>query len=133
MTKKEEIIAALKRMGYNPEYDEDGDIVLIYQMKTLYLFPGKEDESYLSVMLPRYFDIKEGDESLTLAVCNKMNRELKVVKTYLDENFKTVTSVCEFYYTDDSSLEDGIENALNVLGVIRTIYRRTVDDFSVDT
>ena len=84
-------------------------------------------------MLPRYFDIKEGDESLTLAVCNKMNRELKVVKTYLDENFKNVTSVCEFYYTDDSSLEDGIEKALQVLGVIRTIYRRTVDDFSVDT
>ena len=133
MTKKEEIIAALKRMGYNPEYDEDGDIVLIYQMKALLMLPGKEDESYLSVILPSFLDIKEGDESLTLAVCIKLNRELKVVKLYLDENFKTVTSVCEFYYTDDSSLEDGIENALNVLGVIRTIYRRTVDDFSVDT
>ena len=133
MTKKEEIIAALKRMGYTPEYDEDGDIVLIYQMKALLLLPGKEDESYLSVILPSFLDVKEGDESLTLAVCNKLNRALKVVKTYLDENFKSVTSVCEFYYTDDSSLEDGIENALNVLGVIRTIYRRTVDDFSVDT
>lgn len=133
MTKKEDIVAALKRMGYNPEFDDDGDIVLIYQMKALCLFPGNEDESYVSVMLPRFFDIKEGGESLALAVCNKLNRELKVVKTYLDENFKSVTALCEFYYDDDKSLENGIEKALSVIGVIRTFYRRVVEELSDDT
>ncbi len=133
MTKKEEIIAALKRMGYSPESDDEGDIVLMYQMKILYLFPGNEDESYVSVMLPRFHDIKEDEESLTLAVCNKLNRELKVVKTYLDEGFKSITAVCEFYYNDDDSLENGIKKSLNVIGVIRTFFRRAIEDLSDDT
>ena len=133
MTKKEEIISALERMGYNPESDDDGDIVLIYQMKALYLFPGNEDESYVSVMLPRFHDIKEGEESLSLAVCNKLNRELKVIKTYLDEGFKSVTAVCEFYYNDDGSLDNGIEKAFSVMGVIRTFFKRAIEDLSDDT
>ena len=35
MNKKELILKALEKMGYNPELDSDGDIMLHYQMKTI--------------------------------------------------------------------------------------------------
>ena len=53
MTKKELIMSTLEeKMGYCPEVDEDGDIRVAYQLKTIYVMTGDEDEQYVSVMLP---------------------------------------------------------------------------------
>lgn len=52
MTKKEQIMATLEKMGYRPELDNDGDILLRYQMKSIFVLTGDEDDSYVSVMLP---------------------------------------------------------------------------------
>jgi len=58
MTKKELIMSTLEeKMGYCPEVDEDGDIRVAYQLKTIYLMTGDEDEQYVSVMLPQFHEI----------------------------------------------------------------------------
>jgi len=36
MKKKENLVAVLERMGYNPKYDDDGDVLILYQMKHVY-------------------------------------------------------------------------------------------------
>lgn len=131
MDKKEEITNSLKRMGYNPVYDEDGDVKLTYQMKSIFFFPGEEDESYVSTLLPKFFDIEEGQESMALAACNKLNRELKVIKMYLDNDFKTVSCAGEFYYLNDASLEDSISKVLGLLGVAKTFFKRAFDELKV--
>ena len=105
MTKKELIMSTLEeKMGYCPEIDEDGDIKVAYQLKTIYVMTSEDDEPYVSVMLPQFHEIEDGKETLALAVCNKMSRELKFAKVYIDQTFKHVTATCEFFYSGKKSL-----------------------------
>jgi hypothetical protein len=64
-----------------------------------------------------------------LATCNKITRELKLVKVYVDQTFKNVSANSEFYYTDEESMKNNIENSLRILGIVRTLYRNTRKEF----
>ena len=81
-----------------------------------------DEDNYLSVMLPQFIDIEEGEESLALAICNKMTRELKLAKIYVDQSFKTVTGTCEFFYANDEALEYSIRRSLRMIGLLRSQY-----------
>ena len=130
MKKKELILKTLEKMGYSPEVDNDGDIMLHYQMKTIYVLTGEEEEPYISMMLPQFHEVEEGQETLVLAVCNKMTRELKLAKVYIDQTFKNVTATCEFYYANEESLEQNLRNSLQMLGVIRTVFRNNMAELA---
>jgi len=132
MKKKELILKALEKMGYSPEVDNDGDIMLHYQMKTIYVLTGDEEEPYISMMLPQFHEVEEDQETLVLAVCNKMTRELKFAKVYIDQTFKNVTATCEFYYANEESLEQNLRNSLQMLGVVRTVFRNNLAELSED-
>ena len=133
MTKKELIMSTLEgKMGYCPEVDEDGDIRVAYQLKTIYVMTGDDDEQYVSVMLPQFHEIEDGKETLALAVCNKMTRELKFAKVYVDQTFKNVTATCEFFYSGKKSLEQNLEKAFELLGVVRTVFRNDMEELSND-
>lgn len=133
MTKKDLIISTLEeKMGYCPEVDEDGDIRVAYQLKTLYVLTGDDDEQYVSVMLPQFHEIEDGKETLALAVCNKMTRELKFAKVYVDQTFKNVTATCEFFYNGKKSLEQNLEKAFELLGVVRTVFRNDMEELSME-
>ena len=130
MNKKELILKALEKMGYNPELDSDGDIMLHYQMKTIYVMTSDDEEPYISMMLPQFQEIEDGKETLVLAVCNKMTRELKLAKVYVDQTFKSVTATCEFYYANEEALEQNLRNSLQMLGVVRTVFRNDMAELS---
>ena len=130
MNKKELILKTLEKMGYSPEVDNDGDIMLHYQMKTIYVLTGDEEEPYISMMLPQFHEVEEGQETLVLAVCNKMTRELKLAKVYIDQTFKNVTATCEFYYANEESLEQNLRNSLQMLGVIRSVFRNNMAELA---
>jgi hypothetical protein len=131
MSKKELIMSTLEqKMGYCPEIDEDGDIKFAYQLKTIFVMTADDDEPYVSVMLPQFHDIEEGKETVALAVCNKMTRELKFAKVYIDQTFNHVTATCEFYYSSKKSLLQNLERSLELLGVIRTVFRNDMDELS---
>jgi len=97
-----------------------------------YVLTGEEDEPYVSVMLPQFYEIDEGQETLVLAACNKMTRELKMVKVYIDQTFKSVTATCEFFYANEDSLEQNLRNSLQMLGVVRTVFRNNLAELSED-
>ena len=130
MKKKELILKTLEKMGHSPEVDNDGDIMLHYQMKTIYVLTGDEEAPYISMMLPQFHEVEEGQETLVLAVCNKMTRELKLAKVYIDQTFKNVTATCEFYYANEESLEQNLRNSLQMLGVIRTVFRNDMAELA---
>ena len=130
MNKKELILKTLEKMGHSPEVDNDGDIMLHYQMKTIYVLTGDEEDPYISMMLPQFHEVEEGQETLVLAVCNKMTRELKLAKIYIDQTFKNVTATCEFYYANEESLEQNLRNSLQMLGVVRTVFRNDMAELA---
>lgn len=117
------IVKVLDEMGFKLHEDEDGDLMFRYQMKNIYTVIGDESEKYLVLVMPQFCELEDGEEHVALAVCNKMTRELKLAKVYVDHTFKNVSASCEFYYTDENSLKTNIENGLNVLGIVRTFYR----------
>ena len=132
MKKKELILSTLEKMGYSPEVDNDGDIKLLYQMKTIYVMTGDEEEPYISMMLPQFHEIEDGQETVVLAVCNKLTRELKLAKVYVDQTFKNVTATCEFFYANNEALEQNLRNSLQMLGVVRTVFRKDLAELSED-
>lgn len=131
MTKTEQIAAVLERMGYKPLFDEDGDILIRYQLKHFYFFYNEADEDqFIQIVHPQFAELEEGDETFHLAACNKVTRETKMVKVFVDQTFKNVTASCEFFYSDEDDLEMNIAKALRILGVIRTSYRNVVRELS---
>lgn len=131
MTKTEQIAEVLERMGYKPLFDEDGDILIRYQLKHFYFFYNEADEDqFIQIVHPQFAELEEGDETIHLAACNKVTRETKMVKVFVDQTFKNVTASCEFFYSDEDDLEMNIAKALRILGVIRTSYRNVVRELS---
>ena len=123
MTKKELIMTTLEKMGYNPETDNEGDIMFRYQLKTVFVIIRDEDESYVSMVLPQFYEIEDDKEVIVLAVCNKMTRDLKMAKVFIDHTYKNVSSSCEFYYSSKKSLEQNFRNSLKIFGIIRTLFK----------
>ena len=129
MNKKELIVKVLEDMGFTPREDEDGDLVFRYQMKELFALVGDESEQYIVLIMPQFCEIEDGEEPIALATCNKITRELKLIKVYVEPTFKSVTANSEFYYTDEESLKNNIEQSLRILGVVRTQFRNTKREF----
>lgn len=130
MTKRELVTSVLESMGYKPTVDDDGDVMLRYQMKTIYVLGTQQDDSqYLVVMLPQFYEIEEGEEIKTLTVCNKLTRDVTLAKLYIDRNLKDVTASCEFYYCDEECLSSQIEHAMDIIGRVRSTFHRAMREF----
>ena len=132
MKKKELIMSALEKMGYSPEIDNDGDVMFRYQMKAIYVMTGDDEEPYISMLLPQFHEIEEGQETLVIAVCNNMTRELKLVKVYVDHTFKNVSATCELFYANEEALEQCLRHSLHMLGIVRTVFRNDLAELSED-
>ena len=130
MTKKEMILEAIENLGYKPHVDDDGDICVRYQMKSIFFLTGQEEEQYVSAILPQFSEVQEGEETMTLAICNKVSREIKLAKVYIDQTLKNVTASCEFFYTDMDSLKNNVEHSLNILGMVRSTYFKVRSEFN---
>jgi hypothetical protein len=85
---------------------------------------GDEEKPYISMMLPQFHEIKDGQETLVLAVCNKLTCELKLVKVYVDQTFKNVNATSEFFYANNETLKRNLRNSLQMLVVVGTVFRK---------
>ena len=72
----------------------------------------------------------EGEETLTLAVCNKVSRDLKLARVFIDQTLKSVSASCEFFYTDMESLKNKVEHVLGILGMVRSTYYKAKAEFT---
>lgn len=123
------ILEAVGSLGYKPTVDDDGDICVRYQMKNIFFMTGSEEEQYVTAILPQFQEVNEGEEALALAVCNKVNRDTKLAKVYIDHTFKSVSASCEFFYTDMESLKNNVEYTLVILGMVRSAYYNAREEF----
>ncbi len=125
MSKRDLIAGVLESMGYNPQIDGDGDLMFRKEMKAMYVLVGDEDDPYVTILLPQFADVEENDIALTLTACNKLTREIKLAKLYLDRSMKTVSAKCEFYYSDEEALKLNLSHAISILAVVRSFFRDT--------
>ena len=130
MTKHEMVVSVLQSLGLKPQIDDDGDIFVRYQMKTFYVMgSSSDDEDYLVVVFPQMYEVNEGEETKVLAVCNKTTREIKLAKVYIDQTLKNVSASCEFYYNGEESLKTCLDKAIEILGMVRLTFIKTMRSF----
>ena len=128
---QKQIMKVLKDMGYTPEIDEDGDIFLYLEMKHFYFFVTEtKDTKYVNLLLPQFAPIEEGEEVLALATCNLITRDMKIVKTYIERTHDSISAYCEIIYTDEESLKQNITTCMEIMRVIKTLYRRKYKELS---
>ena len=133
MKKKEIIQDILTKFGYRPEIDSDGDIKIVYQLKNIYVITrGDEEDHYVTVLLPQFRRVEEDDKMLELVVCNKITRDLKLAKVFFDTDFTTVSASCEFFFTDEASMEKSLFHSLQVLGIVRSLFRKEKEYLATD-
>lgn len=131
MTNKEQIFNVLERLGYKPQYDDDGDILMRYQLKLLlFLTQDDDEEHFVNVTLPQFSSVPDGQELLYLAACNKLSHDTKMAKVFIDHTFKNVTATCEFFFDDEKTLEKNIIRALRILSIMRTAYNDCIKEMS---
>ena len=122
---KQLVMKVLKDMGYEPELDSDQDIRLCMEMQEFYfVMPDEEEECSGNIVLPQFTGIKEGKEILALATCNIMTRDMKLLKVYVEKNHESVSASCDFIYTDEDSLKQNIVCSMEVMSIVKTLYRR---------
>lgn len=130
MTRHEMVVSVLQSLGFKPQIDDDGDIFVRYQMKTFYVMgSNSDDEDYLVVVFPQMYEVNEGEETKVLAVCNKITREIKLTKVYIDQTLKNVSACCEFYYNGEESLKICLDKAIEILGMVRSTFIKTIRSF----
>ena len=130
MTRHEMVVSVLQSLGLKPQIDDDGDIFVRYQMKTFYVMgANSDDEDYLVVVFPQMYEVNEGEETKVLAVCNKITREIKLTKVYIDQTLKNVSASCEFYYNGEESLKTCLDKAIEILGMVRLTFIKTMRSF----
>lgn len=130
MTKHEMVVSVLQSLGFKPQIDDEGDIFVRYQMKTFYVMGlNSDDEDYLVVVFPQMYEVNEGEETKVLAVCNKITREIKLTKVYIDQTLKNVSASCEFYYNGEESLKTCLDKAIEILGMVRSTFIKTMRSF----
>lgn len=130
MTKQEMVVSVLQSLGLKPKIDDEGDVFVRYQMKTFYVMgTNSDDEDYLVVVFPQMYEIDEGEETKVLAACNKTTREIKLAKVYIDQSLKNVSASCEFYYNDEESLKVCLDKAIDILGMIRISFIKSMRSF----
>lgn len=130
MTRHEMVVSVLQSLGFKPQIDDDGDIFVRYQMKTFYVMgANSDDEDYLVVVFPQMYEVNEGEETKVLATCNKTTREIKLVKVYIDQTLKNVSASCEFYYHGEESLKTCLDKAIEILGMVRLTFIKTMRSF----
>ena len=91
---------------------------------------GEEDDPYTTVMLPNFHQIEDDTDIQVLAVCDKMTREMKLAKVFIEPSFSSVTASCEFYYANDEALELCLRKSLQILGIIRVAFRKALAELS---
>lgn len=134
MNKKERIVKILESMGYQPKYDDDGDISIKHELKHIYLLTTNEDDDqFISMYLPMFCEIDEGEEYLYMAACSCISRDAKLIKVFVDSSLKHIGTSCDFYFNSDEMLEMNITKSLEFMSIIRTTFRKCVNDLRAGT
>ena len=132
------IVKVLNKMGYMPEVDEDEDVRLMYQMKTLFVLvrTGENDvPPVICVMMGKIYEVDESNKNEktgALIVCNELTREKALTKVTIDLKYGLVNAICQFLYIGEKALEQFFDCAFgsDELGNVSSEFQRRMNSLS---
>ena len=132
------IVKVLNKMGYMPEIDEDQDVRLMYQMKTLFVLVRTSEEDVppmVCITMGKIYEVEESDKNEktgALIVCNELTREKSLTKVTVDLKYGFVNAICQFLYTGEKALEQFFDCAFSSdeLGNVSSEFQRRMNSLS---
>jgi len=131
---KEMIMEVLKDMRLRPKYDEDGDIIVKYQMHSILVLPDMTDEGYIQLVMPNIYSVDSEEKQMTaLYVCNKVTKDSKHVKAWLNDDMDLINVTSEFYVNSNDALQFAIKKGLDLLSTVSYVVKKEMSDYLSQT
>ena len=77
--------------------------------------------------------MSDEDVADVLVVCNKANRELRQIKTFLSEDMDVVSSSFEFWYLNNDDLRNSLKFALYMISHVRSWFVRELRNIKTES
>ena len=139
MGKIETVCQILRDFGLEPEVVDDA-ICVKFEMKRISIHLNEEDEDcenagdkYVNVSFPAFYSVMEDEVADVLVVCNKANRELRQIKTFLSEDLDFVNSSFEFWYFNENDLRNSLKYALFMISHVRSWFFRELKNVQAES
>lgn len=113
-----EIIEAWK---YKVVEDDGEQIIIRYQMNVIHICPNEEDDTFVTLLLPKFDDVTDGNYSEVVMRCHKLNEKLKQIKLYTVND--VIVAASEFFYMGKEDLAFQMRLALTNLIAAKVSYR----------
>ena len=117
ITKAEMVMKSLKKLGLQPELEEDGDVSFNYQGEALYVAMEDEDVPFISIVNPVVGSIETDDEKrCAMFVCDRINRTARLVKAFTCDDMGRIEIDADMYYDSQKGLDFQIMRGLRMMG-----------------
>ena len=81
LSKTDLYLKHLHEEGFNPQVDEDGDVIFRCESRTYVLIQDERDPTFVRLLLPNFWAIESEEEHLrALMTANQVNAKMKIVK-----------------------------------------------------
>lgn len=134
MNKLDVVCQCLREMGLEPVV-EDSVVNVKFEMKNISIFVsngcGEDEESvdnYINVSYHGFYVVEDEEVADVLVVCNKANRELRQIKTYLSDDLTYVSSAFEFWYLKNEDLCNSLKYAFFMISHVRSWFAKELRD-----
>ena len=115
----------LKAEGYRYKVDEDGDISLRREGRSLVLFAGDDDAQHFRLSFPAFWECESAAETdLALDLVNQMNKGYKVVRFVLVDGW--VWANVEMYLDPLSGFRSTFDRCADLLCETTAEFRRRI-------
>lgn len=127
MKQIEQICSILQGMGLAPAVD-DNLIIVRFEMKTITIGVASSDaddnaqeDKFVTMLLGGIYEIDDESEMVDLLLtCNKLNRDMRQVKTFITEDLKYINSSFEFWYCNEDDLKSSLGAGLFMFSSIKS-------------
>ncbi len=104
----------LKREGYRPIVDEEGDVMFKHEGRTFFLLIDNEDDIYFRLVLPGIFSCdKEEDRPGVEHACMMATAKTKVAAAYLQDTQVWVSA--ELLISPPTAFENVFQRSLGIV------------------
>jgi hypothetical protein len=118
-------VAYLRREGYQPEIDDDGDVRFKREGFTYYVIVDDTDLEYFRILFPGIWIVEDSSErDRALAACSRVNRETKVAKAYLSGD--RVNLAVEMLLPDLDDVAAVFPRSMRILAVARDTFNEAM-------
>ncbi len=122
--KHELILEQLRTMGFEPINVDDKLYTFAYKDMTLLLRNDNDNERFLSLSIPVFYEHTEENKMTAYETVNIVNSLVRYVKlTIMDEH---VSAVFEHRLSDNEDLEELLENMIHTLSMSLSVFLKKI-------